>query len=75
MKSGRYKDYYWLVSSKTLWSLEKLVVSNHKNLTLAITSFDSGPLKPTEKEKQLGINSFRFFDSNSTKVLGTNREN
>ena len=54
MKLGRYKNYYWLVSSEALWSLEKLVVSHHENRTLAITSFDSGPLKPTQEEERLG---------------------
>ncbi len=54
MKSGKYKEYYWLVSSEALWSIEKLVVAYHEDRKLGITSFDSGPLKPTEEEKHLG---------------------
>ncbi len=54
MKSGRHKEYYWLVSREALWGLEKLVISHHENMILAITSFDSGPLKPTAEELELG---------------------
>ena len=54
MKIGRFQEYYWLVSSRTLWSLHELVVQYHCGYKLAITSFDSGSITPNEEESKLG---------------------
>lgn len=54
IKQGKNLDFHWLVSSTPIWNLEKIVTSFHIDQVLGITSFDSGPLKPSSEEAQLG---------------------
>ncbi|MCV6639098.1 hypothetical protein [Candidatus Albibeggiatoa sp. nov. NOAA] len=54
MKIGKYQDYYWLVSSNTLWNIAEITTRFHCGLTLGVTCFDSGALIPTEAEIKQG---------------------
>lgn len=54
MKSGRNENFFWIVSPEELQGLPSLVVEHHEHRILAITSFDSGPLVPSEEEEKVG---------------------
>ena len=54
MNTGKYSEYYWLVSAETLWSLPNAVKKYHSGFRLGITSFDSGPINPNDAEIEKG---------------------
>ena len=58
METGKYKDFYWLEAvSENYYSIHNLIDADpnfFNGLFLAITSFDSGPLIPTEEEIKKG---------------------
>ena len=54
MWTGRLKNYYWLVTANSVWSLGEIVKDCHKKEFLHITAFDSGSISPTEDEKGVG---------------------
>ncbi|MEM9502866.1 MAG: hypothetical protein AAGA01_02800 [Cyanobacteria bacterium P01_E01_bin.43] len=51
---GQKENYHWLVSENPISNLLESVVEHHREMLLHVTSFDSGPLILTEREKELG---------------------
>ena len=52
--SGERGGYHWLVSPDFLSNLTGLVLEFHRGLRLCITSFDSGVIRPSEEEIDIG---------------------
>ena len=56
MHIGKKQNYHWLVASEEIRGAIDLVIEHHQQQYLHITSFDSGPLKLTREELELGWN-------------------
>jgi hypothetical protein len=52
--TGICGDYSWLVSGREFASLPDLVRQHHLGSRLCISSFDSGPLTPSDDETRIG---------------------
>ena len=54
IETGRYKNYFWLTCHTEIANIDKLIIEYHKGYTLYLTTFDSGPLIPTQEELDQG---------------------
>jgi hypothetical protein len=52
--SGQHGRFHWLVAPSSLPSVEEATVRFHAGLRLCITSFDSGPIRPSPEEQARG---------------------
>lgn len=51
---GEQNGYYWLVSLESIPSLIEAMLQLHHGLRLCITSFDSGIIRPSDTELDIG---------------------
>lgn len=51
---GEHNGYYWLISPASIPSLIDTILQFHHGLRLCITSFDSGIIRPSDAEREMG---------------------
>lgn len=54
MQSGQHGHFYWLVAPSLPPSLESATLGCHPGAYLCITSYDSGPIRPSPEEQAVG---------------------
>ncbi len=54
MKTGRYGEFYWLVSNEKIRDIDKIIIEYRTGYTLYLATFDSGLLLPTQEELDQG---------------------